>query len=85
MPSTKRNGLLAVLVGPWRADRAMSSAMERLDRIEDALADTNRRIDDLAASTAAIDAVRVDVRSLTASLTEELNQISADLGASHRS
>jgi uncharacterized coiled-coil protein SlyX len=55
--------------------------LERLDRLEDSVAESQRRIDDLQERVAAIGAVRTEVRELTEHLTEELDRIAASLGA----
>lgn len=80
MSSTTPNGVARVL-RPWRSVRSIPAIMERLDRLEDAVGDANRRIDELQTSVAAVGAVRTDVRDLTEHVTEQLNEISASLSA----
>jgi len=78
MGSTNRSAVAAAL-GPWRAARALPAVLERLDRVEESVAEANRRIDDLQERVAAIGAVRSEVRDLTEHLTEELDRISDSL------
>lgn len=80
MASTTPNGVARVL-HPLRSVRSIPAMLERLDRLEDAVGDANRRIDELQVSVAAIGAVRTDVRDLTEQVTEQLNAISASLAA----
>jgi len=55
--------------------------MERIERIELAMEQSRRQVQDLRDSVQAIDAVRDDVRELTEHLTEQLNQLAATLSA----
>ena len=71
-------------VGTLVAVRAIPAMLERLDRLEHALGEANRRIDELQESLTTLAAVRGDVRDLTEHLTEQLNAISAALDVDAR-
>lgn len=78
MSSTSPSGVTRAM-RPLRAARSLPALLERMDQLEAAVQDANRRIDELQTSVAAIGAVRAEVRDLTEQVTEQLNEISASL------
>ena len=63
------------LLGAVRAAPGMAGRVAHLESEVDQL---RRRVDELEGTAAALDVVRDDVRSLTETLTEELNRLAAD-------
>lgn len=68
---TSDQGAGRSLLGTVRAARSVPTRTEALEQELDQL---RRRVADLEASLAAVDAVRDEVRSLTETVTEELNR-----------
>ena len=66
-------------IGSLRFLRSLPSLMERINRLESSLEQTRIQVEELRESVQAIDAVRDEVRELTVHLTEQLNDIAANL------
>lgn len=71
-------------IGTVASVRAIPAMLERLDRLEAAVGEATRRIDELQESMASLPTVRDDVRRLTEHLTEQLDEISAALDVRSR-
>jgi hypothetical protein len=57
------------------AFRSVPATNQRVAQLEDELSRLQRRVDELEVNLAAVNGVRDDVRSLTESVTEELNRL----------
>jgi predicted nucleic acid-binding Zn-ribbon protein len=58
--------------------KAVPGTTGRVERLEAEVAQLQRRVDDLERNLAAVHAVRDEVRTLTETLTEELNRLARD-------